>query len=269
MMQASDRGTLVHDVLEVFFREMQAVGRPKEGERWTDADRARLFDLLDEQLGMARDKGLLGIEIFGGHERSALRADLAEFLEQDSAYRLRTGAVPDRFEQRLPQTQVAGLTMRGIVDRIDRSLDRRRAWVLDYKTGGTSSYDAMDTRPLAGGARLQLPAYLLAVGDAEEARAFYWFISQKGGFAMKQYEPTPELTQRFEDTIGAIAGGVRAGVFPAVPGEFEDHRNNFKNCGWCDFDRICSRRREEAFTDKRDDPAMVAWLNVAETADGV
>jgi CRISPR/Cas system-associated exonuclease Cas4 (RecB family) len=183
-------------------------------------------------------------------------------------YRQRTGAIPVQFEQRIPETSVAGLLMRGVVDRIDRSRDGQRAWVMDYKTGSTYSFKDLEKDPLASGTKLQLPTYLFAVPDAEKASAFYWFISQRGGFEMKAYEPSPELSERFENTVGAIARGIREGVFPAVPGDFQEHRNRFENCTYCDFDRICARRREEAFADKQADPDMIGWLSVASAAEG-
>jgi CRISPR/Cas system-associated exonuclease Cas4 (RecB family) len=254
MMEAHARGSLAHDVLERFFREMQASGRPREGERWTDADRNTLLQMLDDELAAARDRGLLGLEIFTGHERATLQADLAEFLEQDSDYRVRTGAIPAQFEQPIPPTEVAGVRLRGIVDRIDRSADGRRAWVMDYKTGSTFGFDKIKPDdPLLGGTKLQLPTYLLAVSDADAMEAFYWFISQKGGFERISYAPSAENTRRFEATVEAITTGIERGVFPAVPGEFNEFFNRFDNCGYCDFDRICARRREEAFFDKQGD----------------
>jgi CRISPR/Cas system-associated exonuclease Cas4 (RecB family) len=173
------------------------------------------------------------------------------------------------FEQRIPETEVGGVTLRGVVDRIDRTPDGRRAWVMDYKTGSTRGFDKVkDDAPFVGGTKLQLPAYLLAVSDADETSAFYWFISQRGGFKQIPYTPDDARSERFQSTVAAIAGGIEDGVFPAVPGEFNEFFNSFDNCGYCEFDRICSRRREEAFLDKQEDAAMARWRNVASEADG-
>ena len=65
-MERHVRGTIAHRTLEAFFRELKEVGRPAEGERWTDADRVRLLQILDEHLDDARGRGLLGMEIFNG-----------------------------------------------------------------------------------------------------------------------------------------------------------------------------------------------------------
>ena len=135
LMDAATRGTLVHKTLETFFRDQRARGRPAAGEAWADADRETLLGILDEQLAAAEARGMRGLNLFASHERRTLRADLTEFLEADSAFRLDSGAVPAAFEVPIPDTVVSGLQLRGIVDRIDRSADGREAWVIDYKTG--------------------------------------------------------------------------------------------------------------------------------------
>lgn len=268
MLDAASRGTLIHEVLETFFREQQSRGRPAPGEAWTGEDRSRLLALLDEALERARARGLTGLEIFAGHQRRALRADLEEFLDQDSLFRQATGAVPSQFEAAIPENSVAGIRLRGYADRIDRTPDGSRAWVIDYKTGSSSDYEKTADGPLVRGTRLQLPSYLLAVRDAREARALYWFITRAGGFEQIGYEPTPARQQAFEATIGAILDGIRGGTFPAVPGDYDEFRGSFENCAYCDYTRICARRRDDAFNEKRDDAAMAPWLAVERAAGG-
>src|SRR4029078_11682262 len=100
----------------------------------------------------------------------------------------------------------------------------------------------MEKEPLLGGKKLQLPVYLGAAGDGVEATALYWFISRRADFARVGYEPDDERNRRFRATLGALLGGIRSGAFPAVPGDEDEYYNSYKNCGFCDFDRICSRR---------------------------
>jgi RecB family exonuclease len=256
------RGNLVHRILDRFFRDQQSRGRPAPGEAWTAVDREELWALLDEELQADRERGLTGLDVFAEHELRSLRADLAEFLEADTGFRQETGAVPRAFETQIPEVSVAGITLRGIVDRIDYTPDGRRAWVIDYKTGGTYAYPKENAAdPFAGGSKLQLPVYLGAVSDAEEAVALYWFMTRKGGFEMRTYQPTPEKQQAFQGLLGRILAGVRSGAFPAVPGE--DRTGGFENCTFCDFDRICARRRDEQYEAKEADPAMLPWHRVA------
>ena len=61
---------------------------------------------------------------------------------------------------------------------------------------------------------------------------------------------------------------MQAGAFPAVPGDEDDFYNSFDNCRYCDFTRICSRRRVYESQAKAADPDILAWFDVAEAARG-
>jgi ATP-dependent helicase/nuclease subunit B len=265
-----DKGILVHEVLDAFFKRQQEHGRPDVGEVWTGADREELLSLLEAELERTRQRGRTGLDVFSSHEARRLRAELATFLERDTEFRQETGACPVAFEARIPEQDYGGIRLRGIVDRIDALPDGSKAWVLDYKTGSTWAYQAMkDDDPLAGGSKLQLPVYRFAVPDVEEVEAFYWFISSAGGFERKPFYPSDDNMARFEDTLRAILGGVGAGAFPPVPGE-EDSRpgRSYENCTYCDFARLCSTRRADELESKREDPAIDAWAAVRRVATG-
>ncbi len=265
-----DKGTLVHQVLDTFLKAQQSRGRPGVNEAWTDTDREDLLAVFEAALNATRQRGRTGLDVFAAHESRRLRAELATFLDRDTDFRLETGARPVAFEQAIPEQDYGGIRLRGIVDRIDMTLDGRKAWVLDYKTGSLRSYEAMkDDDPLGGGTKLQLPVYRFAVPEAEEVRAFYWFISSAGNFERKEFDPNPENMARFESTLGAILTGVRAGAFPSVPGE-EDSRpdRSFENCSLCPFTRICTVRRADEFESKSADPAIDTWYAVGRIARG-
>lgn len=269
MLDAATRGTIVHAVLDRFFVEQQARGRPAVGESWIESDTARLWELLDEELANAAGRGQTGLPLFAAHQRRVLRADLAAFLEEDSLFRQATGAVPVAFETRIQEVEIAGVRLRGIVDRVDRTPDGREAWVIDYKSGSTRDYEGLRAEdPLDGGRKLQLPVYLQAIEDVEQQHALYWFITRRGGFKQISYDPGPAGRQRFEETLRAIVQGIRAGAFPAVAGEADDFYGGFTNCGFCDFDRICSRRRDDEFAVKSGDAVMMPWLDVGRVARG-
>lgn len=258
VMEPVERGSLVHRVLYRFFCEQKARGRPVPGQPWGDDDRKLLLDILDEEFGKAAASGLTGLDIFAQHEVRGIRAALERFLEDDAHFRQKTGAVPAEMEHQVPPVQVAGVTLRGIVDRIDRTPDGRRVWVIDYKTGSADRYTKDRIH-------LQLAAYLAgAAGDAE-AQALYWFVMGKGAAGEIALDWTPERRRRFEDTVEAIAEGIRSGVFPAVPGS-DDAAAGFNNCRWCDYDRICSRRRDDEFAAKQADPLLSPWSRVAQVA---
>jgi hypothetical protein len=96
----------------------------------------------------------------------------------------------------------------------------------------------------------------------------YWFVSRKGGFARLEYRQNAESRERFEATLTAIVDGIRGGSFPAVPDEENEWKGGFDNCNYCDFDRICSRRRDIEYSAKESDPAAQAWQAVKTTAEG-
>ena len=272
MMGAAERGSVIHRVLERFFLLQQERGRPAAKETWTAADETLLLQIAGEELANAAARGQTGLEVYSKHEARTIGSDLRQFLIADNAFRQETGAVPAEFEQAIPETEIAGVTLRGRVDRVDRTADGRAAWVIDYKTGSTYEFrDVMSGKgsdPLLGGRKLQLPTYLAAAGDAETAVAMYWFVSRKGGFRRLEYRQNAAARERFEATLTAIVDGIRGGSFPAVPNEEDEWRGGFENCKYCDFDRICSRRRDIEFSAKESDTATQPWQAVRLAAEG-
>jgi RecB family exonuclease len=269
MMDAASRGTLIHEILHRFFREQKERGRPQANESWTPEDSARLMEVADEALAAAEERGLTGLSVYSVHEARTIKADLRRFLEEDTLFRQQTGAVPSQFEANIPETEIAGVTLKGVVDRVDVTPDGKQAWVIDYKSGGIGDFkDIKPEDPLAGGKKLQLPVYMKAAPDAEEVHALYWFITQKGGFESIEYDPSPERSDAFERTLEAILAGVQAGSFPAVPGEDNEFYGKFDNCRYCDFDRMCSRRRDIEIAAKEADEAVEPWRGVKLAATG-
>lgn len=266
LMDPLTRGHLVHRVLQRFFEEKRSEGRPRAHEAWTQEDRDRLLRLLDEELSAVEQRGRTGLDVYGSHEARTLAIDLEAFLDEDSAFRAASGAVPHVFEAPLPPTEIGGLRLRGIVDRIDRTADGH-VWVIDYKTGKPSGYtDIRPNCPFGDGTKLQLATYALAVPDAATVEAMYWFISHAGRFERIGFTVTPEVRERLAATLEAIAAGIARGAFPAVPGS--EGSEQWANCQWCEFDRICSRRRDEEFEEKRSHTDLQPWLAVREAAKG-
>ncbi len=269
MMDAATRGNLIHAILHRFFGEQKERGRPRQAEQWTPDDTDFLLRLADEALTAAEERGLTGLSVYSAHEARTIKADLRRFLEEDTLFRQRTGAVPAHFEIEIPPTEFAGIAMKGRVDRVDVTPDGKSAWVIDYKSGGTTDFKEIKPEdPLAGGKKLQLPVYMAAAPDAEYVHALYWFITQKGGFESVEYDPAPERRDAFGRTVEAIMAGIRAGAFPAVPGEDNEFYGRFDNCRYCDYDRICSRRRDIEIASKEGDEAMAPWRDVGRAAAG-
>ena len=254
------RGNVVHGALEDFFRERRAEGRPAPGEPWAATDAERLAALLDARLEEARRRGLAGLPVFSRQQERAMHADMRRFLVEDSLFRRETRAVPHDFEMRIDVAGPGGQRFHGYVDRVDRD-EEGRVWVVDYKTGRAP--DAKKAAELGGGTMLQLPVYLLSAGRAPEATAIYWYISARGGFARVPYTATPVSAATFGRVVAAMTGGVAAGSFPAVPGDFNEFYSEFENCRICDFTRICARGRGNDFARKREDAGVAPWAEVA------
>jgi ATP-dependent helicase/nuclease subunit B len=269
-MDPRDKGSLIHDVLNRFFTMKLAEGRPRPMERWTEDDLAQLLAIADERSQDWRHRGRTGLDVFAQHEQRRIRAELSAFLEDDNEFRASRGTVPFTVEERIPETVVAGLRLTGIVDRVDLSPDGRRAWVIDYKTGSTRSYEGMTAGdPLAGGTKLQLPVYMAAAGDAGEITPLYWFIPGSGDFEKPEFPVNHENLARYEQTLAAILHGVRSGIFPAIPGAEDTLFGGFTNCRYCDYNRLCSRRRDEELLEKQQDGLIQSWTRVGETARGL
>ena len=268
-MDPALRGTIVHRTLERFFTGQRERRRPAALEAWGSEDERELIGIVEDEVAKAQARGQTGLSIFHAHEQAALRADLVRFLKEDSLYRASAGALPESFEWKFNGVQIAGRLFRGAADRVDVSQDGRQAWIIDYKTGGTTGYTDQPGDPFRGGSRLQLGIYAaaMAAGNGDlDITGRYWFITQKGEFAAVEYRHTPENAARLTEIIQAIEAGVSSGAFPAVPGD--EDRESFANCRYCDFDRICSRRRLADYTNRAGGDSMLPWARVQETARG-
>jgi RecB family exonuclease len=224
-----DRGSLVHETLDEFLREVLARsgGAPTPDTPWSDADRARLRELAEARCAAYEATGLTGQRVFWQHDRRRILADLDRFLSEDddvrAGQRLRTVATELRFGFRDHGAAVAialadGRTLhfRGSADRVDRA-DDGTLWVIDYKTGRAQGLDPDD--PTSGGTRLQLPVYAEAARSAfaepdTPVGAAYWFVSTRGEFRWAELELTAAVRARMDEVLRTITDGIERGVFP-------------------------------------------------------
>jgi RecB family exonuclease len=111
--------------------------------------------------------------------------------------------------------------LRGFIDRVDRAADGRLR-VIDYKTGGPSSYG---DKAVAEGKKLQLPLYALAAGEAlglgEPAEGFYWHVqhAERSGFTLRGFDGGPEAAMALavEKAWEAVRGARDGHFVPRVP----------------------------------------------------
>jgi hypothetical protein len=239
-------------------------------------ERARLMAIGERLCDEAESKGVTGRRLLWRLHRARIMRDLSGFLEKDEELRREFGVVPEAVElafgvadaeQPPLVVQIDGraIAFRGRIDRVDRAPDGSRLVVIDYKTG--SQYGAKELRddPVRRGQALQLPIYGLAAqrqyGDVE-TEAFYWYASEKENYDRAGYPLTKRELDAFRGALGAIAGGIGAGAFPARPGKGTDE--GFTNCRFCAFDAACARDRSRAWERVRGAPELATYVELAE-----
>ena len=280
-ISALERGSLLHRILERFIQAVQKQGAiPPPDQPWTGDHRRQLFKIAEEEFQHAERRGVTGKPLLWELARDEMLNDLDRFLKEDAKLRSKHGVSPrtvesqfgfSRKENQTPlepvewsSARTGTLRFRGFIDRIDLSPSGDTALVLDYKTGGTSSYANMNKDPVQRGKLLQLPVYGLAarrsLGKRVDIRVAYWFVTEKGKFATRP--PTPktleEMIDAFSDVVGTITNGIGAGLFPANPGK------DGGNCRYCDFKNLCPTRRERHWQRKSNDRRLSAYVTMAD-----
>ena len=284
-LDALERGTLIHKILEEFFRERFPGGPLPTWESYGPRDIQRINRIADVEFAELVRRGATGHPLVWENTRDSIRADLQSFLALDARWRSKQGVSPHRFEQPFGmgprggdswpslEIRVAGGVLRfnGVIDRIDLDAAGKRAFVFDYKTGSTFSYDALETDPVAAGQHIQLALYSQVVRanlpGLESVGSAFWFISAKGEFAQIGLNASPEaIEQRLASVLGTITQGIQGGAFPRVPGTRSN--GGLANCKFCDFDRICPDRRDQFARDHAEDPIAVLHASLGGTTAG-
>jgi ATP-dependent helicase/nuclease subunit B len=254
-IEARDRGSLVHAVLERYVAERIA-GAPRSLDR--------LLEIAEEHLEEAEAGGMVGKALLWRMDRAAIARDLRTFHaeEGDSTPLAAELAFGDEESGAPPVTvELAdGRTVqfRGRADRVDRDAGGGLV-VSDYKTGRQAAIARLGSGdPLDGGRRLQLPLYALAARQAFGSRgpvvARYWMVSAERCASYFQLELDEHLERHFADVVGRIARAIDEGLFPAIPGPPREH--GFEGCTYCDFDRVCPPTRDRQWAAKRGAPAL-------------
>jgi hypothetical protein len=274
----------MHDVLERFMREQVEAGPPAPNESWSPVQRERAQEIAAEVFGDYERRGRTGRRIEWETQKSDLLALIDDFLTSDDQYRSVHGSTPDHFELafgmgsneplEIGLDDGRSLQFRGMIDRVDQGPQGSKR-IVDYKTGDGSQYKGLDGEddPTRQGTLLQLGLYAEAVGSKLGASAVsseYWMVNTKAGFARHGYWWTPSHRQRLVEVLTAIADGIEAGVFAAIPGDWQSFRNSYENCAYCDFTAVCPRDRAEHTDKKAEAPELavrVALIPKSERAE--
>jgi ATP-dependent helicase/nuclease subunit B len=297
VIEPRERGTLMHEVLEGFFRPFVEGHRPIAS---LDArGRDELQSLAAAEFARVEAAGKAGKAIFWDIERKQILRDLIRFVEIDLERSLAQGAVPIaaelNFGDESPLVIATGareVRFRGRIDRVDRSANGQLV-VVDYKSGKSDRYKDIAKEPLGRGRHLQLPIYakgalaamgasagVLAGGPAaaqESAppgghpgvpvRAEYRFVQATAGYDVVPVELTPELDEALSGVLGTLVSTIGSGCFPPRPGAPE-FGASYKNCRYCDFDSVCTADRSELWERASADPRMKPYSDLAEGSGG-
>ena len=276
-IDAAERGSLVHRILERFFTEVAASGRPGPGAAYGPQDVRRMEALAAEEFESAAARGVVGHPLVWDNQRAVILADLRTLLRDDAEQRGVGGWRPAHLEQGFgmgdelwPPVTVTlpdgrGVVLRGVIDRVDRGAGELR--VIDYKTGRDPGTAVSAANRLDGGRAVQLALYARAVRDRERAerrpvpvvRALYWFCTARGNFGQRGMVAGDETDAALADVLDGIDAGVRAGCFPQVPGAYQDFHGSCENCLYCDYDGLCPTGRDLLAEAKSGDPALAPY----------
>ncbi|MGI9102845.1 MAG: ATP-dependent helicase [Terriglobales bacterium] len=210
---AMQYGSVMHRVLADFHRALQAGRTRTEGEvlqLFQDMMAAETFeDPLQARLYLTQGLGRLSEYL-----RVQQQSPAPEILHVENLF----------------TTRIAGIVVRGRMDRVDRSHGALR--IIDYKTGNAFTQDKAD-------GSLQLTLYGLA------ARQMWG--SAPGELLIYNLEDNTEIVTRrsqaafadAEEKVAAVAAGIAAGNFDPNP-EF--------HCGWCEYRDLCPATEQTLYT---------------------
>ncbi|QCT01578.1 ATP-dependent nuclease subunit B-like protein [Paenibacillus algicola] len=257
-LQASERGTLLHDV---FRRYLEVV--TDHGAKRPIHSRERLVEIMESVIR----ENALSVPAPSAHvfakECEEIRCDVEIFYIHETG---RTGQ-PSFFELEL--TNLDGEPMeihlpggvrfklKGFVDRVDR-IGPHEYRITDYKTGSTGKYK--DSEYFCGGTQLQHAIYSIAVEqwlretgkdpEAKVTEAEYYFPTERG-----RGENVIRLQNRREELTAIIAkllDSRNRGVY--IP------TKEPKVCQWCDYQAVCGSH-SEWMVEKRGSAVNVDILN--------
>jgi ATP-dependent helicase/nuclease subunit B len=254
-LDALSRGLLLHEVFEIFLKELIERGEIPVAAR----DEDRLLSILDARVMHYRREIPPPNEAVFRRERAQLRRTARIFLHEDAEYCRRTGNRPQfvevsiglradssatrldtdvPVEVKLPDG--TSLRVRGRIDRVDRIAGTDDLAIWDYKTGSSWKY-TQTPQPFWEGRVVQHVLYLLAMNarlaalkeelpGARAARFGFFFPSEKAHG--ERIEFAPEALEAGTDVLGRLARIAARGAFLATTRHDLD-------CEYCEYQDIC------------------------------
>jgi RecB family exonuclease len=286
-IEARERGTVQHDVLDAFHRDVIAgrLAQPTE-HGWTAAHRDALLHHFEERCDAAERAGRTGRPATWASERARMRADLLGWLEHDSAISRahrttilaserefpdhpepdESGVEPTTIALRLPDGR--HVAVRGKIDRLDRRGDDTLV-VTDHKTGSATAFTKISsTDPTLGGTEFQLPAYAAAAlawtaGSGSSAVRAEYSMFERGKYQRLGVQFDDDVWERVGADLARVVEGIESGWFPQVPEP--PGFKMFTPCLFCAPDELDTDAPWARWTSKRHDERIARWF--AQTPD--
>ena len=215
---AAARGTLVHSVLEHVF-ELPAA------ERTVDAA-VRLLPQRWSALAEERPELVEMIEASDDLDDVTWLEAAAELVER--WFELEDPQRLEPAERELyVETEIEGLTLRGIVDRLDVAADGAMR-VVDYKTG-RSPREGFEAKAL-----FQMKFYALVLWRLRGEIPKVLQLVYLGDRQVVRYVPDEQDLRGMERNVKAVWAAVQRA---AETGDWRPSRSRL--CGWCDFRDLC------------------------------
>ncbi|MEU4291155.1 PD-(D/E)XK nuclease family protein [Kribbella sp. NPDC026596] len=257
-------GNLIHYSIDAFVSQLRG-SLPERGEPWTAEQRSLLLAIGAELADRFEAEGLTGHPRLWQRERLRILGDLMVLLTDDDRWRADRDASVVASELRFgfdgePPVEIpvpsGRVLLRGSADKVDLGSDGT-IYVTDVKTGGFSRYEAIESDPVAGGTKLQLPVYAYAARarlgeESTPVEASYWFV-RRGGKRIP-VPLTPEVEERYVDTLDVIVSSIAAGHFPPKAPEIPDFL--WVQCPYCNPDGLGHSEVRARWDRKRHDPVL-------------
>ncbi|MUT65660.1 PD-(D/E)XK nuclease family protein [Paenibacillus sp. NEAU-GSW1] len=265
-LQASERGTLLHDVFRRYLEEVT-----ERGTKPALHDRSRLAEIVETVIGEYASAVPAPSSHVFAKECEEIRRDAEIF------YRNETGKTdqPCLFELELTtnggepmEIELPGgirFKLKGFVDRVDR-IGPHEYRIIDYKTGNPSKYKSLDY--FSGGTQLQHALYSIAVEQwfhetgidphARVVEAEYYFPTERG-----RGEYVRRIQNRREELaliISQLLESRNRGLY--VPAKDE------RTCRYCDFLEVCGSHAAW-MADKREAAVNADALNSLLEVEGI
>ena len=276
---ALDRGSLVHEAADSFFKELINQDSPSlTHHKFSDSEFTRMRQIASQVAQDLEDKGLTGRPVFWPRDREAILSDLRKLLENDTK-RKHIGTIiasEFRFGEGHPIHRILPsgkkVSFRGSADRVEQKPDGNLI-VIDYKTGKPKDFKGLSEQdPTQRGTKLQLPIYGLAARELfpnpqTTTEVSYWFTSEaKGEWKEIGYEITDTVLETFDAVIESIVVGIESGVFPSRPANVASY-GEYIDCAYCDPDGYGTGDLQKQWESKSSAIELADYLQLVEGSD--